>query len=780
MLRSADRDLIRRDETLPGLAACIGARFIEQMLQTRMPGHSIEHTRGKYLRYKPGTSCVAAFDVRFDGCTTSICVSAFRKGDEHKRRKFVDMSRSIATHEHECLDFENENLLVTFFPCDIRLKAIALLTGAASRVDLMSRILPDAKELWHGECRTLAYKPQRRYVGQWLTDGVPRAVIKLYTPAAFRTANRNAKHLQSHGRFRIAQRLGRSEHHAIMALQWLEGTLLRDALVDPAFDLAQIQKTGEALGDLHAAPGWKLDKLLPDAFAATIRTAVSAVSTLLPDLADRAGRLGRDILAGLAALEPVKQVIHGDFYPKQILLQPDGVAFIDLDEAKRGDPAIDLGNFLAHLHRHAISGNLDARLLGPTREALLSGYQRSGVKVDPHKLDLFVAAMLLRLAVYPFRSREVQWPERVLAIIERVSQILPESKLESRGTAQAMVAPVSGKSVDDAILLSDPAIPFLGEAIDPVQAQARLADALAHTPDMSFGHAHLCGLRVVRHKPGRRCLIEYDLQTRAGSCDVTTLIGKIKARGLDLRTYELMREIWSGQFAPDSDDGICVPEPITTIPSWNMWLQRKMPGDTASLLLSQPQGIGIARRLAQAAFKIHRHRALTNRLHSIEDELQILSERLTQVARELPQLADRFHRILKSCQRIVRGLPQAAMTGIHRDFYADQVLVNGSQLYLLDFDLYCIGDPALDIANAVAHLHEEAVRHHERANALNLAGEAMIEHYLQLNPAVTRQRIDILHALSLARHIQISWRIPERRRYIEKITERCELELASV
>jgi hypothetical protein len=31
--------------------------------------------------------------------------------------------------------------------------------------------------------------------------------------------------------------------------------------------------------------------------------------------------------------------------------------------------------------------------------------------------------------------------------------------------------------------------------------------------------------------------------------------------------------------------------------------------------------------------------------------------------------------------------PPPARCGIHRDFYADQVIVDGSRLYLLDFDL---------------------------------------------------------------------------------------------
>ena len=40
-------------------------------------------------------------------------------------------------------------------------------------------------------------------------------------------------------------------------------------------------------------------------------------------------------------------------------------------------------------------------------------------------------------------------------------------------------------------------------------------------------------------------------------------------------------------------------------------------------------------------------------------------------------------------------------TFIHRDFYPDQVLVDGARVYLLDLDLYSLGEPPLDVAPEV-------------------------------------------------------------------------------
>ena len=42
---------------------------------------------------------------------------------------------------------------------------------------------------------------------------------------------------------------------------------------------------------------------------------------------------------------------HNDFYDDQMLVTHDGrIALVDFEEAGPGDPMLDVGNFLAHLH----------------------------------------------------------------------------------------------------------------------------------------------------------------------------------------------------------------------------------------------------------------------------------------------------------------------------------------------------------------------------------------------------------------------------------------------
>jgi hypothetical protein len=62
-------------------------------------------------------------------------------------------------------------------------------------------------------------------------------------------------------------------------------------------------------------------------------------------------------------------------------------------------------------------------------------------------------------------------------------------------------------------------LPTVVAAIDPALAAAELK---RHLPRVSGeGRLKLKAIRVVRHKPGKRCVVEYDLKTkRPGQVDV--------------------------------------------------------------------------------------------------------------------------------------------------------------------------------------------------------------------------------------------------------------------
>ena len=131
-------------------------------------------------------------------------------------------------------------------------------------------------------------------------------------------------------------------------------------------------------------------------------------------------------------------------------------------------------------------------------------------------------------------------------------------------------------------------------------------------------------------------------------------------------------------------------------------------------------------------------------------------------------------RILKKCNKFGESLSYVPSVGIHRDFYADQVIINDSRLYLLDLDLYCYGDPSLDIGNFIAHITEYSLRVLGDFQALKDREIALKEAFIKLIGEENRKRIIIYKFLTLVRHIYISTQIKERNAYTEHLIRLCE------
>src|SRR5881296_1450767 len=155
------------------------------------------------------------------------------------------------------------------------------------------------------------------------------------------------------------------------------------------------------------------------------------------------------------------------------------------------------------------------------------------------------------------------------------------------------------------------------------------------------------------------------------------------------------------------------------------------------------------------------------------DELNILKARLPTVAPAGSAWGQRVARLLDAADRLGAATPEPTTCGVHRDFYADQVIVDGQRLFLLDFDLYCEGDPALDIGNFVGHITEQSLRTLGDPEALVDVEKAMEERFVELSGEATRPAVRAYATLTLVRHIYLSTLKPERQPLTRSLLELC-------
>jgi len=246
-------------------------------------------------------------------------------------------------------------------------------------------------------------------------------------------------------------------------------------------------------------------------------------------------------------------------------------------------------------------------------------------------------------------------------------------------------------------IAADPAMDFLRPALLPESVAPVLARAVGREVEVA-------AIRGVRHKHGRRCVIDYDL--RSGTESTRTLVAKVRVKGVDRRTFTLVRTLRESGFHEDAPDGIHIPEPLEIVPEFRMLLTAKASGVPAGELLHNSEDGDLARRIAAIAWKLHSAGVPSQRTHTVKDELSILGDRFAKVGAAHPELSDRLAKIFERCECIASRLPPVSATGIHRDFYPAQVLVDGLRSWLLDLDLYCIGDPAIDVGNFIGHMTE--------------------------------------------------------------------------
>lgn len=755
MLLPADADVARRDRDLPGLAVVLDPDAFAEAVAAPVP------LRPLYVRYKPHTSCLVAYRTAGADEGVQVVATCYRRDARDKLEKARQRPAVPGPWGPGRLVLERPAVAVSFFPNDDELEVLPRLLGD-ERGRFLRKMFPKRPELWSASLRPLAYKPSRRFVVAVCTADGPRGVLKAYTGPGYATARGTVKGVCSGRVLRVSRRVGRSNRHGLLAWDWLSGRLLSEELAAPGFSPGRVGLVGAALAEVHAQDPGRLAPRTREREAAALNAAAGWIAAVCPALGRRARALAVRLAELLREKPEVARPVHGDFYAKQVLLGDGTVSFLDFDEAGAGDPALDLGLFLAHLERGALRGAVLAERVGPVRGALLDGYRAQAGAV-PAGVELYTAAGLLQLAPHSFRNRDPDWPDRTAARLDRAEAIAKDlaPAVPTRLGAEVPVHDPFG-------VADDPRMPFLAGVLDPFEAGRRLRPCWR-------GNVRLRAIRVTRYKPGRRCLIEYALEADGGP---VTLVGKSRAKGADRTADGVMRALRAAGLREEGRGGVCVPEPLGVVAEFRMTVQRKVPGVPAGPLLLADGGPELAGRVAEAAHRLHTAGVPSARSHTMADELRILRGRFAALADGRPGWAARLDRLLGGCERLAGRVPAAKLCGIHRDFYPGQVLADGPRLYLLDFDLYCLGDSALDVGNFLGHLTEQSLRSLGRPDGLRECEEALEERFLRLDGAWRRLSVRAYATLTLARHVSISNQFPDRRAFTERILELCEVRLA--
>ena len=276
---------------------------------------------------------------------------------------------------------------------------------------------------------------------------------------------------------------------------------------------------------------------------------------------------------------------------------------------------------------------------------------------------------------------------------------------------------------------------------------------------------------IISYRPGRRIVLG-----PASGSDGNIIKAYKKSRAAQAA------ERYAVALSACEQGGFDVPELLQYEPGMDCLIMAKRLGQAPAITTDAAavwMGIGTCLRRFQQS-------RVTDGLQefSYRDELDVLDERARRLLLCLPTLPVRWQPGRERLEEAAADLLLAAKGLAHRDLHDGQFIVAGRTISLLDFDLICIADVALDAGNLLAHMKLRALQQRQQngGSAVSVCSKAFLdgldgqdepgfEHQLLFYQATTFYRLALLYALRPRWAHLTDTLIDEGKRCIDTINE---------
>lgn len=266
------------------------------------------------------------------------------------------------------------------------------------------------------------------------------------------------------------------------------------------------------------------------------------------------------------------------------------------------------------------------------------------------------------------------------------------------------------------------ALELLPQLTSPEEARVLLERSIrTGAPAYRDIRIQTCRPEVLNYKPGSRCTLRYHLEysdADVGRGWPTTLIAKTYDDRTGAQAYNGMVALWRSPLT--SSDVVRIAEPLAYVPELKLLIQTALDEEqTLHELLRSVLQAGTAEAFAQlhhfvraAAIglaELHQSGARAEETVTWEDritEIPDLLERLMVVA---PHLGGTVTPLVAQVQALAAAHPADSPVPSHGSFDSEQVLLAGATISFIDFDSFCMAEPALDVAHFRAALMDSGM-----------------------------------------------------------------------
>jgi hypothetical protein len=317
---------------------------------------------------------------------------------------------------------------------------------------------------------------------------------------------------------------------------------------------------------------------------------------------------------------------------------------------------------------------------------------------------------------------------------------------------------------------------------DPAESRALLEQGIrASSPEHADMRIEACTPEVLSYKPGSRCTLRYhltyppELAGRGWPANVIAKTYRKDSKGRN--AYDGMLALWRSPLA--SGDVVTLAEPLAYIPELKIMVQGPVAGaqsleDMLKAALdanSQPameELYDYMRKTAIALAAFHQSGVRHGQTVALAERFAEIRSLIARLLVPAPELAGAVEPLLARLEALAAEHPADAAVPTHGTFNPEQVLIDGERIGIIDFDDFCLAEPALDVALFRAAikdigmnaLDENMARNREirlaRLARLDMIGDTFLAEY-EAHAPITRARVALWEAWSYLRDSLHFW-----------------------
>jgi hypothetical protein len=331
------------------------------------------------------------------------------------------------------------------------------------------------------------------------------------------------------------------------------------------------------------------------------------------------------------------------------------------------------------------------------------------------------------------------------------------------------------------------ALEILPQLTDPEQSRALLEQSIrAGSPAYHDLRIASCQPAILNYKPGSRCTLRYDFsyapEDSQRSWPVAAIAKNYRASKGE-QAYHGMVALWNSPLSRSTT--VHISQPLAYVPEWKLLVQSPLAeeqtleellratlrgGDQAAMQRLE----AFVRAAAAGLAELHLSGARAQKQITWEDRVTTIPEALERVEAVSPDLAEALWPLFERLGAAAAATPADPFVPSHGSFDSDQVLIAGDEIGFIDFDSFCMAEPAVDVGHFRAAIMDSGMKLIDKAtlrdpracqaylDRLNALGDLFLAEY-EAHAPLSRARLDLWEAWDYFRDSLHLWTKPHPR-----------------